>query len=111
MAEKLEGKLGLPPERTPLFLGLPAPRAGLWRRCRCPLVVCRDPDDDLVLATALAAQADVIITGDKDLLTLKTHGGVRIRTPRAIYGCSDRIVLGRDERRIGVSAASPRRTS
>jgi predicted nucleic acid-binding protein len=34
------------------------------------------------LATALAAQADVIITGDKDLLTLKTHGGVRIRTPR-----------------------------
>ena len=40
------------------------------------------PDDDLVPATALAAQADVIITGDKDLLTLKTHSGVRIRTPR-----------------------------
>ena len=31
---------------------------------------------------ALAAQVDVIITGDKDLLTLKTHSGVRIRTPR-----------------------------
>jgi putative PIN family toxin of toxin-antitoxin system len=33
--------------------------------------VCRDPDDDWVLATALAARADVIVTGDKDLLVLK----------------------------------------
>ena len=31
---------------------------------------------------ALAAQVDVIITGDKDLPTLKTHSGVRIRSPR-----------------------------
>ncbi|MSU49984.1 MAG: putative toxin-antitoxin system toxin component, PIN family [Opitutus sp.] len=43
---------------------------------------CRDPDDDLVLATAFAAQADVFTTGDKDLRTLKTRGGVRIRSPR-----------------------------
>lgn len=31
---------------------------------------CRDPDDDMVLACALAAHADAIITGDKDLLSL-----------------------------------------
>ena len=31
---------------------------------------------------ASAAPADVIITGGRDLLTLKTHGGVRIRSPR-----------------------------
>lgn len=37
------------------------------------------PCNDLA---ALAAQADVIIPGDRDLLTLKTHGGVRIRSPR-----------------------------
>ena len=81
LAEKLEGKLGLPPERTPLFLVYQR-RARLVSPLRLSARVCRDPDDDLVLATALAAQADVIITGDKDLLTLKTHGGVRIRSPR-----------------------------
>jgi putative PIN family toxin of toxin-antitoxin system len=81
LAEKLESKLGLPPERTPLFLVYQR-RARLVVPVPLPVRVCRDPDDDLVLVTALAAQADVIITGDKDLLTLKTHGGVRIRSPR-----------------------------
>lgn len=36
-----------------------------------PLPVCRDPDDDAVLACALAAHADLIVSGDDDLLTLK----------------------------------------
>ena len=36
-----------------------------------PLPVCRDPDDDAVLACALAAHADAIVSGDEDLLTLK----------------------------------------
>jgi len=29
--------------------------------------ILRDPDDDIVLATALAAGADAIVSGDKDL--------------------------------------------
>ena len=33
--------------------------------------VSRDPDDDLVLATALAAQADLIVSRDKHLRNLK----------------------------------------
>jgi predicted nucleic acid-binding protein len=81
LAERLADKLGLPPERTPLYLVYQR-RARLVSPLSLPARVCRDPDDDLVLATALAAQADVIITGDKDLLTLKTHGGVRLRSPR-----------------------------
>jgi len=35
--------------------------------------VCRDPDDDAVLALALAAQADLIVSGDDDLLALKNY--------------------------------------
>ena len=81
LAEKLESKLGLPRERTPLFLVYQR-RARLVVPLPLSARVCRDPDDDLVLATALAAEVDVIITGDKDLLTLKTNGGVRIRSPR-----------------------------
>jgi putative PIN family toxin of toxin-antitoxin system len=40
--------------------------------------VCRDPDDDQVLAIAVAGAADVLVTGDADLLALSVHGGVRI---------------------------------
>jgi putative PIN family toxin of toxin-antitoxin system len=44
--------------------------------------VCRDANDDWVLATAITAQADAIVTGDKDLLVLKTFEGIAIVTPR-----------------------------
>jgi len=43
-----------------------------------PASVSRDPDDDLVLATALAAEASFIVTGDRDLLTLGTFRDIRI---------------------------------
>jgi hypothetical protein len=44
--------------------------------------VSRDPDDDLVLATADTGAVEVIVTGDKDLLVLEAHRGVPILTPR-----------------------------
>ena len=44
--------------------------------------VCRGKDDDVVLATALAGKADVIVTGDDDLLVLKKFRGIRILSPR-----------------------------
>lgn len=46
-----------------------------------PHPVCRDPDDDAVLACALAAQADWIVSGDEDLLTLKVFQHIPIITP------------------------------
>jgi putative PIN family toxin of toxin-antitoxin system len=42
--------------------------------------VVRDPDDDHVLACALVASADLIVTGDKDLLTLNTYENIPIVT-------------------------------
>jgi uncharacterized protein len=45
-----------------------------------PLAVpaCRDPDDDHVLACALAAQATLIVSRDKDLLDLHPYHGIPI---------------------------------
>lgn len=41
-------------------------------------VVLADPDDDHVLACALAAQADLIVSGDSDLLDLKSYRGIPV---------------------------------
>jgi putative PIN family toxin of toxin-antitoxin system len=49
-----------------------------------PKRICRDPDDDIVLATAVAGHADLIVTGDDDLLVLKTFSGIRIVSPRQV---------------------------
>ena len=38
--------------------------------------VAPDPDDDVVIGTALAAKADIIVTGDRMLLTVRDHRGV-----------------------------------
>jgi len=46
-----------------------------------PQPVCRDPDDDAVLACALAAQADLVVSGDADLLVLEQFQEIRIVTP------------------------------
>jgi uncharacterized protein len=48
-----------------------------------PKPVCRDPDDDAVLALALAAQVDFIVSGDNDLLDLHTFESIPIVTPAA----------------------------
>jgi putative PIN family toxin of toxin-antitoxin system len=47
-----------------------------------PKPICRDPDDDVVLATAVAAGADFVVTGDSDLLVLVAYEGTAIVSPR-----------------------------
>jgi predicted nucleic acid-binding protein len=47
--------------------------------------VSGDPADDQVLASALAAGAEVLATGDRrHLLPLGAHRGLRILTPQAL---------------------------
>ncbi len=47
--------------------------------------VCRDADDDVVLATAIAGRCDAIVTGDRDLLDLGSYRDVAIVSPRAFW--------------------------
>ena len=44
--------------------------------------ICRDSDDDLILACARDAVADYVVTGDEDLLVLKNYEGISIVNPR-----------------------------
>jgi putative PIN family toxin of toxin-antitoxin system len=44
--------------------------------------VCRDPDDDNLIACALAAEADYLVAGDADLLALHEFKGTSIVTPK-----------------------------
>lgn len=39
---------------------------------------CRDPNDDVVLATAISCSADFIVTGDHDLTALNPFRGIQI---------------------------------
>ena len=52
-----------------------------------PAPVSRDPDDDHVLACALAAKAELIVSGDKrHLLVLGEYQGIPIRTASDAVG-------------------------
>jgi putative PIN family toxin of toxin-antitoxin system len=45
-------------------------------------VILDDPDDDEVLACAVSVQADVIVSGDRDLLSLQKYQHISIRSIR-----------------------------
>ena len=57
---------------------------------------CRDANDDIVLATALAGECAAIITGDDDLLVLDPFRGIRVLTPSAFW----RWESGHDEGKL-----------
>jgi len=47
--------------------------------------VCRDEADNQILADATLNSVELIITGDKDLLVLKEHKGMKIISPREYW--------------------------
>ena len=46
-----------------------------------PLLVCRDPQDNMVLECAVEAEVDGIVTSDLDLLSLRSFERIPILTP------------------------------
>lgn len=43
-----------------------------------PAAICRDPDDDVVLATAISGVVDAVVSGDRDLTVLRQVNGIPI---------------------------------
>jgi putative PIN family toxin of toxin-antitoxin system len=44
-----------------------------------------DPEDRWVAAAALVGEADVLVTGDRDLLDSRPAAGLRVVTPRGLW--------------------------
>jgi len=53
-------------------------------------LVRNDPDDDKFIECAAALKAEVVITGDKEVLAVKEHKGIRILTPKTFLDEVDR---------------------
>ena len=89
----LRDKFELTPSAS-AFLDLFRASTRVVRPHALPAPVCRDSTDDVVLATAVAASADLIVTGDNDLLVLKWYARIRIPSPRAFLEGLDRLGSG-----------------
>ena len=65
LVSTLRRKFGLTPDDLPI-LALDKQQADWYKPTKLPDAVCRDRNDDSVLATARAGEAEVIVTGDAD---------------------------------------------
>ena len=54
------------------------------------IAICRDPKDDKFLEVAVTGQADVIVSGDEDLLTLTPFANIPILSPARFLALLDR---------------------
>ena len=77
----LRRKFGLTPDELPI-LALYRQHSTWCEPTALADAVRRDPDDDWVLATAVAEEAEAIVSGDADLLTLSSHTGIEMLSPR-----------------------------
>jgi putative PIN family toxin of toxin-antitoxin system len=48
--------------------------------------ICRNPEDDKILALAKQEEADYLVTGDQDLLIIEQYDQTRIVTPKSFEG-------------------------
>ncbi|MBI3755416.1 MAG: putative toxin-antitoxin system toxin component, PIN family [Deltaproteobacteria bacterium] len=83
--EKLVEKIHLPKDTVQSIIKYLRDTAELFEPEKVDKSACRDKDDIKIIGTALSGNAEFIITGDDDLLTLKEHEGVKIITPRQYW--------------------------
>ena len=83
--EKLVAKFKVPEPRARAAQHLIRSRSEVVEPVALAESVSRDPDDDWVVATAVAGRCACIVTGDKDLLSLNEYSGIQIVAPRDFW--------------------------
>jgi uncharacterized protein len=81
LLQHLQGKFKYTAEEATEALDLLRSKVELAEPVALLQPVCRDADDDWILATAVAGNATCIVTGDKDLLVLKRFQQIEILNP------------------------------
>lgn len=81
----LTSKLKVPSARVDAIEAIFAPFPLLPKPSTPSDIDVRDPSDRWILATAIAGRADVLVTGDEDLLAVAASAPIRIVTPRAFW--------------------------
>lgn len=81
----LRTKIRLPPERLAMVMAMLATFPAVPKPVAPSPIAVRDPSDRWVLATAVAGAADVLVTGDGDLLAIRSEAPIPILDPRAFW--------------------------
>lgn len=92
MTAKLTGRFGFTATEAEEVVRLLKSKAELVTPAPLPRRVCRDRDDDAIIATAITGGCDCIVTGDKDLLVLKHVKDVLIIPPGHFWKFEDRAL-------------------
>lgn len=83
--EKLTEKLRVPSSTVESIRALLMPHRLTVDALPEVTVTIRDPDDIAIVAFAMAIGADILITGDRDLLDVSDILPVRVMSPREFY--------------------------
>jgi len=81
----LATKFKLPADRIESIETVFAPFPSVPKPDKPASAAIRDPADRWIVATAVAGNADVLVTGDRDLLDVSDSLPVRILDPRAFW--------------------------
>jgi putative PIN family toxin of toxin-antitoxin system len=79
--EKLVKKFGFSKTKTDQIINFIGENTVIVTYIPLSSPICRDPDDDHVLASAVSGNVDCLISGDEDILVLKDFQGVPILKP------------------------------
>ncbi len=82
------GRLKLPPQLVQEWLEFFRAEAEVCDGVADVRITTRDRDDDQILAEAITAAAELLVTGDGDLLAVAAESPIVIVTPR---GCWERL--------------------
>ena len=81
----LRVKLGVRPGPVADFIRLLEQEAEVAPPARLPGIELNDQDDLPILGAAVAARAEVFVTGDRELAELGTVEGMRVMSPRQFW--------------------------